>query len=172
MQSVKLQVLVVSLDIVFWIRSQLSFAITMANDKGPVPIIVGVGDVKNRSLAPEAAVEPMRLMLQAIHKAIEDTGLPTSATQSLQFEIDSIDVVRSWTWPYEDLPDLLASNLGAAVKHKFYSDHGGNQPGKLIDDTARRISQGEVKIAVVTGGEALASRMSLLKDMKRYISQY
>jgi len=46
-------------------------------------------------------------------------------------------------------------------KFKTLSPHGGNQPAKLFDDAARRVSKGECKVAVITGGEALASRTFL-----------
>lgn len=121
----------------------------------PVPVVIGVADVKNRSQRVEDAIEPMQLILQAIQDALKDAG---SSFQKLQSSIDSIAIVRTWTWPYPDLVGLLSEKLGVNPKHKHYSDHGGNQPGKIFDDAARRISKGECKVAVVTGGEALASR--------------
>ena len=133
--------------------------LTMASTVEAIPIVVGVGDFKNKSSKLEDAMEPMELMLRAIQQAIADTGLSTASADKLQSQIDSIDVVRTWTWPYADLPDLLAKKLGAGLRHKFYSEHGGNQPGKLFDEAARRISQGESKLAVLAGGEALASRI-------------
>lgn len=111
----------------------------------------------NRSLKLEDAVEPAGLMLQAILSALNDTELPSPQLERLQSDIDSIDVVRTWTWPYPDLPGLLAEKLRVRPAHKFYSDHGGNKPGKLFDEAARRVSLGQSKVAVVTGGEALAS---------------
>jgi hypothetical protein len=65
--------------------------------------------------------------------------------------------VKTWTWPYPDLPGLIAERLGIDPARKHYTDHGGNQPGLLFDEAARRISKGETKVAVLTGGEALAS---------------
>jgi acetyl-CoA acetyltransferase len=121
------------------------------------PIVVGVGDVVNRSPKVEDAIEPMQLMLQATQLAIKDTNLPPSAARELQSKIDSVDVIGSWTWPYPDLPGLLSEKLAVEPQHKHYSPHGGNQPGKLFDEAARRISLGESKVAIVTGGEALAS---------------
>jgi len=47
--------------------------------------------------------------------------------------------------------------VDANLKRKFYSEHGGDKPGKLLDDAARKIAKGEVGVAVVCGGEALAS---------------
>jgi len=64
------------------------------------------------------------------------------------------------TWPYADLPGLLAENLGIADKDLLYKSQSvsaGNQSAKLVDEAARKIALGESKVAVVTGGEALAS---------------
>lgn len=121
------------------------------------PVIIGVGDVKNRSQKVEDAVEPMQLMLQAIIRALEDPTSKYSVSDELKSSIDSVSVVATWTWPYADLPGLLSEKLGIVPRHKIYSEHGGNQPMKLVDEAARRISRGESKVAVVTGGEALAS---------------
>ena len=123
------------------------------------PIIVGVGDVKNKSQNVEDAIEPMQLMLQAIIRALEDSTTIHSVIEQLKSNIDSVSVVATWTWPYADLPGLLAEKLGIRPEYSLYSEQGGNQPIKLVDEAARRISRGECKVAVVTGGEALASRM-------------
>lgn len=134
------------------------------NARRATPIIVGVGDVKNRSQKVEDAIEPMQLMLQATLLAIKDTGLSLPAAESLQSSIDSVEVVRTWTWPYPDLPGLLSSKLGVQPQHTSYSENGGNQPAKLFDEAARRISAGESRVAIVTGGEALASCKYWLKS--------
>ena len=124
------------------------------------PIVVGVADVVNRSKKVEDAIEPLELILQAIRNAIKDTGLSESAASSLQSQIDSLDVIKSWTWPYPDLPSLVAKRLAIKPTRRYYSEHGGNQIGKLFDEAARRISLGETKVAILSGGEALASRKS------------
>lgn len=130
----------------------------MDNPLSKVPIIVGVADVVNRSKKIQDAIEPAQLMLQAIQSAIQDTGLASSVSSALQSEIDSISVVRTWTWPYPDLPGLLSERLAIDPVHRVYPEqHGGNQPAALLDEAARRISKGQTKVAVVTGGEALAS---------------
>lgn len=123
-----------------------------------VPVVIGVGDVKNRDV--NNAKEPATLMLEAIEIALKDAS--SKSKTDLKSSIDSIDVVKTWTWPYPDLPGLLSEKLGVqdSVKWKHYSEHGGNQPGKLFDEAAKRIAKGESKVAVITGGEALASRAS------------
>ncbi|KAG9551286.1 hypothetical protein KCU71_g6995, partial [Aureobasidium melanogenum] len=127
------------------------------------PILVGVGDIINRHLAVHHAAEPAELMLDAIFIALQDTGLSPQVIATLKSKIDSIDVVRTWTWPYPDLPGLLAEKLGARPNHIYCSPHAGNQPAKLVDEAARRIANGETRMAVVTGGEALASLAACAK---------
>ncbi|KAF3152199.1 hypothetical protein TWF569_003233 [Orbilia oligospora] len=120
-----------------------------------VPVIIGVADVINRSARIEDAKEPADLMHQAVLDALKDTN--SSKPELLKSSIDSIDAVNTWTWPYPDLPGLLAEKLGINPIHKRISIHGGNQPGFLFDEAARRISKGQTRVAVLTGGEALAS---------------
>ncbi len=126
------------------------------------PIIIGVGDIKNRSTSLASAKEPATLILEAIQAAAADASV--SSASKLVAEIDSISVVRTWTWPYPDLPGLLAQKLGVreSVKYKSYPEHGGDKPGKLFDEAAKRVARGECRVAVVTGGEALASRAYIL----------
>lgn len=133
------------------------------------PVIIGVGDVKNRSTALGDAKEPLTLILEAIQTAISDASPSSSA--KLQSAIDSIDVVKTWTWPYPDLPGSIAENLGVekSLGWKHYSEHGGDKPGKLLDEAAKRIATGECKVAVVTGGEALASRAFIITS--KFISK-
>lgn len=119
------------------------------------PVIIGVADVKNKTLPHK---EPATLMLEAIYEAIDDTGIGRDLIKTY---IDSIDVVRTWTWPYADLPGLLANRLGLEARPpwtRYTETHGGNQPAKLVDEAAGRIARGETGVAIVTGGEALASR--------------
>lgn len=128
-----------------------------------VPIVVGIGDVVNRSLGLGDALEPADLVSQAIQNALHDTDLDAEIRlPEFRAIIDRISIVRSWTWPYPDLPGLLCSRLGIAPKHKGYSEHGGDKPVKLFDEAARQIAKGECKAAIVAGGEALASCMLLL----------
>jgi hypothetical protein len=121
------------------------------------PVVVGVADIKNKSLRVDDAIEPVELILQAILKAIKDTQLPDAQASKLQENINNVSVVAPWTWKYPDLPGLLSEKLGVKPEHKTISHHGGDSPAKLFDDAARRISFGETKVAVVAGGEALAS---------------
>jgi hypothetical protein len=123
------------------------------------PILIGVHDLKSPLPTPsQPPEEPATLIQRAVASALQDAHAPRP--EALHSAIDSIDIVASWTWPYEDLPGLVAEKLGIPsdrLRHKRYSAHGGNQSVKLLDEAARRVGRGEVKLAVVAGGEALAS---------------
>jgi len=124
------------------------------------PVLIGVADYKNSSMKVADAVEPLQLMLKALHLALQDTSLSSSFLSTLQANIDSVSVVRPWSWNYHDLPGLVGKGLGVHVMDaaKTLSHHGGDSPAKLVDEAARRVAKGESRVAVVCGGEALASR--------------
>ncbi|GES57125.1 acetyl-CoA acetyltransferase [Aspergillus terreus] len=130
----------------------------MSRASNLTPVVIGVGDIKNTSRKPEHAYEPLDLMLQAIAAAVDDSS---ASKEQLTAAIDSIDVVANWTWPYPNITDLLADRLGVRPVHKYESGHGGNAPAKLLDEAARRVSKAECRVAVVTGGEALATLAAL-----------
>lgn len=122
------------------------------------PVVVGVGDIKNRSQKVKDAVEPMVLMYQATLEALKDTGLSLSIANELLSLIDHLGVVNTWTWLYPDLPGQLSKKLKIEPTYKVLSHHGGDSPAKLFDEAARSIASGESKAGLVIGGEALASR--------------
>jgi len=130
----------------------------MDDPRDNTPVIVGVGDIVNRSTRVEDAVEPSELMLQALAKAIQDATPHSDVSSWLKSAIDSVDIVSTWTWPYPDLPRLLSDRLSIQRRHRHHSPLGGNQLAKLLDDSPRRISRGQAKVAILMGGEALASR--------------
>jgi len=65
-------------------------------DKRFTPIVIGVGDIKNKPTKLEDAIEPMELMLQATRLAIQDTNLSPAQAKVLQSDIDSVSVVATW----------------------------------------------------------------------------
>ncbi|KAL4768971.1 hypothetical protein BDW60DRAFT_225409 [Aspergillus nidulans var. acristatus] len=107
-----------------------------------IPILVGVGEINDRAAkGRDDAAEPLTLMLRAIGAAIQDTTLTTDAAQKLQLAIESVSVVANWTWPYPDAPGLLVKRLGLpSAVHTVESHHGGDSPGKLFDEAARRVA--------------------------------
>ncbi|EFY87154.1 thiolase [Metarhizium acridum CQMa 102] len=125
-----------------------------------VPIIVGVGDLRNKSFKVEDAVEPAQLMVNAVRRAVNDSGLDQAAQKSLLSQVDSLRVVPTWTWAYNDLPGVISHRLGIKPTRRVLGEHGGNQPALQCDEAARDIAARRSIVSVLTGGEALASRKS------------
>ncbi|ERS95299.1 thiolase [Sporothrix schenckii 1099-18] len=117
------------------------------------PILIGVGEVREKKIDVEHSTEPAGMMLAAIRQAAADAGLSTKDLQTA----DSLSVVPPWTQPYEDLPGLLAQDLKMKPSFSTIGLHGGEQCALLTDEAARQIARGESKLAIVTGGESLAS---------------
>lgn len=132
----------------------------MATQQPAVPIIVGVGDVRNKSFKVEDAIEPAQLMVNAIRRAVDDSGLDQAAQESLLAHVDSLRVVPTWTWAYNDLPAVISHRLGIKPTRRVLGEHGGNQPALQCDEAARDVAARRSLVSVLTGGEALASRKS------------
>ncbi|KAL4783618.1 hypothetical protein BJX76DRAFT_368219 [Aspergillus varians] len=134
-----------------------------------IPVLVGIGDINDRrAKGRDDAAEPLTLMLRAISAAIQDTTLAPEAAQKLQSAIESVSVVANWTWPYPNAPELLVERLWLpGGVHTHESHHGGDSPGQLFDEAARRVAYKKSKVAVVTGAEALAS-LEAFKKAKNF----
>ena len=117
-------------------------------DPSRLPVIVGIGEIKDQPADRAAGLEPAALMIAALRVAEADAGAP------LLHGLDSIDVVNSVTWPYADLPGQICAALGAAPARKNYGEVGGNTPILFLHEAAARIARGESQIAAVVGGEA------------------
>ncbi|MBL7486826.1 acetyl-CoA synthetase [Frankia sp. AgB1.9] len=72
-------------------------------------------------------------------------------------DVQSIQVVYCQSWPYDDPVGRLAERLGADPKHRVYSGIGGTVPQTLVNATAAAMLRGELDLALVVGGEALAT---------------
>ncbi|EYB22866.1 hypothetical protein FG05_11168 [Fusarium graminearum] len=124
------------------------------------PVIIGIGESRQKDFTIETCREPAELILSAIRDASKDSSI--NAVEKL----DSISVVPPWSWNYDDLPKLLAQRLGIQPSHLELASHGGNTPALLCDKAAARVASGDVKMAIVTGGEALASLFACQKAGK------
>jgi acetyl-CoA C-acetyltransferase len=113
-----------------------------------IPVIIGIGEVKDRPSDPALGLEPMALMMEALRRAEADAGA------ALLPRLDALDVVHEVSWPYAGLPDMLCEALGMAPRHRNYGPVGGETPVRFLHEAAERISRGESAIAAVCGGEA------------------
>ena len=77
--------------------------------------------------------------------------------------LQSIDVVYSQSWQYDDAVARLAERIGASPARRGYSGIGGSVPLVLATDVARDIRAGDLDLALITGAEALATVRRLKK---------
>jgi acetyl-CoA C-acetyltransferase len=116
-----------------------------------LPVIVGVGQVTQRPET-ERPREPLALMAEAARLAEADTG-----SAGLLQSLDSIRVVNVLSWPSKDPAHDLARALAVAPRDLHYTHVGGNTPQWLVNETAEAIHNGELKLALLVGAEAVYS---------------
>lgn len=112
------------------------------------PVIVGTGEITQRSKNLNEVLEPLTLMEAALRAAQTDAGVP------LLEKLDSLDVIQEFSWPYLDAPTQLAGRIGVHPKRSNYGPVGGETPVMFIHEAALRIWRGESEVAAVTGAEA------------------
>ena len=81
--------------------------------------------------------------------------------------LGSVQVVYCHSWQYDDPPGRLAERIGAPPGHRHYSGIGGSTPQAMISGTARRMLSGELDLALVVGGEALATKRVARREGRR-----
>ncbi len=123
------------------------------------PVIVGAGQVLARD-GDEELSEPVALMVAALRAAAQDSG----AGEGLLRRADSVRCVPVVGWHYRNAAALLAGDLGASPRDTAQTSmFGGDGPQVLINDTAARISSGELDVALIGGGEAVI----VVRDARR-----
>ncbi|GAA2907301.1 hypothetical protein Acy02nite_69730 [Actinoplanes cyaneus] len=116
------------------------------------PVIVGAGQVTERSTDPENG-DPVSLAVRALRRAADD-----DATVDLTGKADTIGWVASVSWQYPDAGALIAQRLGAAPAQTVQTGlFGGDGPLRLLNDLAAAITRGETSIALIAGAEAAAT---------------
>lgn len=120
-------------------------------DAALIPVIVGVGQVEDRTDDPFAALDPVALMAGALREADADGGGGWLAA------CDSLAVVDQLSFPaLNPVVDAVAATLGVAPAHRFQTAGPmGDSPVRLLDEAANRIGAGRSRVAAVVGGEAL-----------------
>lgn len=126
------------------------------------PCLVGVGQHTYR---PEAgfAPEPLAMWEDAALRAANDASTRSGAGGVLD-RVQSVQVVYTQSWQYDDPVGRLCDALGIDPPHRHYSGIGGTTPQQLVDEAAGRIVRGELDVALIVGAEALDTRRRLKKQ--------
>ena len=88
--------------------------------------------------------------------AADDAGNPDALK-----ELQSLQVVFSQSWEYDDPCARLAQRLGADPARSAYSGLGGSVPVRLATEAGAAMARGQLDLALIVGGEALATRRHL-----------
>ncbi|MBN1365948.1 MAG: acetyl-CoA acetyltransferase [Syntrophaceae bacterium] len=122
------------------------------------PVIVGVGQITNRSEDNKNALHPLQLAKMAIDASVED-----SQCSGILSHIDMISVVNIFSWTYEDPASLLCEMLAVKPRVAEYTTIGGNTPQWLVNRAAKKIVRGEIEMALICGAEAMHTVSSARK---------
>jgi acetyl-CoA C-acetyltransferase len=116
------------------------------------PVIVGVGQVSERSTEPEGG-DPVSLAVRALRLAAGD-----SRNTGILQKADLVGYVASVSWQYQDGAALIASELGTGpVSTVQTTIFGGDGSLRLLNDVAATIASGHASIALLGGAEAAST---------------
>jgi len=121
------------------------------------PVIIGTGQILQRSDSPADAMDPVAMMVEAIRAASSDAGLSSVPSP------DSIRVVGLLAWNYGNPAHFIAQDLGLSPRELGLSGMGGNTPQTLVNKASVEISEGKADIVFLTGGETTRTRAKAKK---------
>ena len=135
------------------------------------PILVGCGQVTDRAAPaeisrPETAHSPFDLAAEAGRLALADAG-----ASKLEGSIDTVAMLRLFSdtthrfatklGTSTNPPGSVARRLGIRAARHIYTHNGGNMPQYLVGAFAEAIARGEMRAAMIAGGEAMRTQNAL-----------
>ncbi|MEQ8857732.1 MAG: acetyl-CoA acetyltransferase [Pseudomonadales bacterium] len=111
------------------------------------PILVGAAQLEQRIDDPASGREPVELMIDAVQRAAEDTGVP-----GLLDQVQSVRVIRG-IWPYKNPAAHVAQAIGSPGAETTLTPFGGNFVQTVLNQTALEIQSGARDLVVLTGAE-------------------
>jgi len=89
---------------------------------------------------------------------VRAAALDGSARHDVLGQVDYLGLVHCQSWAYDHPVDRLAQRLGITPARGVESILAGTSPQRLLDEAAASMLKGDTSVAMVVGGEALASR--------------
>lgn len=102
----------------------------------------------------ERVPEPLEMWHELARDAARDAG----ASRDPLRHLDELAVVHCQSWAYDSPSYRLAQRLGSTDAARHESLLAGTSPQRLMDAAAERMLAGATDVALVVGGEALATR--------------
>ena len=125
------------------------------------PILIGVGQAVEA--VPDdltAAASHAEMAGRAACAALNDAGVEGELVDWLASVRIFSDSSPAYACPFggpNKFPRAIAARIGANPQHAIYDVIGGQSPQTLVAEAAQLLSAGEVKFAMIAGGEALAN---------------
>ena len=118
------------------------------NARDRLPVIIGVGQVNDRTEDLAQAPDACALMLEALRRAGADAG------GGAMDRLDTLELVRVFAAPMERIPQALSDALpGLRSFPRFVVGHG-TTPLMLLTRAVQRIACGEAEVCAIAGAEA------------------
>lgn len=117
------------------------------------PVLVGVGQVEQRTDDVHAALSPDALLAEAARVAQTDSG-----SGRLLDRVDTVAVIRILSWRYQDPAALVAAHLGISPRRTLLTDDGGNYPQTLLNRACLAILDGSSDAVLIGGAETWRTR--------------
>ncbi|MEM7540350.1 MAG: acetyl-CoA acetyltransferase [Pseudomonadota bacterium] len=131
------------------------------------PILIGVGQYVNRQIpTPESIGSPIDVVVEAARRALADTGAGGGVCAAL----DRLTISRFFehstrrramvSHPFgssSNVPWSVANRLSVRPRQLAYAAVGGQWPQRLVNQYCEEIFAGEMDVALIAGGEAIAN---------------
>lgn len=134
----------------------------MTSASATTPVIVGAGQCVQREATADA---PVDLAAEAARRALAACGSDTALSA-----IDTIALVKTFAdsisiWATEagtsnNPPQSVAQRIGAAPRHRIYSETGGNEPQSLLVEFFADLAAGRREMVLLAGAEAIRNERS------------
>ena len=134
------------------------------------PILVGCGDVTDLDTPAERGRSPFDLIAEAGRLALADAKAASGAA-GLAAAIDTVAMLRLFSdtshrfatrlGTSRNPPKSVAKRLGIDAARYVYSWNGGNMPQYFVNLFAEAIARGEMRAAMIAGGEALRTQYAV-----------
>jgi acetyl-CoA C-acetyltransferase len=124
------------------------------------PVLVGTAQLLERESDPTVAMTPLQMLSQIAREASEDTGVG----ERLLKEIDTIGIVEIPAWDPRNGAALLGEQLGVKPACALRTVAGGEIPLVLVNHVAKRIEDGQTRVALIAGTNNFKTLQRAMKE--------
>ncbi len=121
------------------------------------PVIIGVGQITERDVPPEAARSPLRLMHDTVLAAAADAGIPAAVLKKADHVmVTTLFTDDGLTNPAGSLADCINADQAVCIMSGF----GGTSPQAMLAHAAGVINDGRARLVVLAGAEAQRTKLN------------